>query len=124
MKQFVTPYNGNHKVKGEVITMKSATLPDEALSMRQIFEKFANGSPLEGKEEIYFEDNVYQNVEKMDLADVERLKDAYKEQQQEAEQKLDAIAAKRKRDKLKESIKKEQEQEVKKQEESKPESSQ
>lgn len=95
-KTFVTPHNGKHVPATEKNTLPSMTVPDEALSLRQIFQKFANGEPLEGKDEVYFPETIYHNVYKMDLADVETLMDIAKADQQEAAEKLDAEVTRRK----------------------------
>ncbi|UPW40791.1 hypothetical protein [Sigmofec virus UA08Rod_6926] len=59
MPRFRTAYN-HEPSQGEVIEGKSLTVPDRSLTLREIFDRFARGQPL---------DNIQRNVEYQDVDD-------------------------------------------------------
>lgn len=89
------------KYKGEVNNLPSQTIPNEALSIREILVRYSRGLPIDGKIPIYDEENDLPDPRKMDLADwetmqieareeVQRIKSAHEKQlqvQQEAKTK-------------------------------------
>lgn len=72
------------KTPGEKNGQPSLTIPDQALSMREILRRFANGMPLSvGKVPIYDEENDLPDFSKMDLADREEYAEMYRQEIQE-----------------------------------------
>lgn len=79
--------NYNHlRQAGEINTQPSMTVPDQAMSMKEILRRFAAGIPIEaGRVPIYDEENDLPDFRKMDLAEREAYVQQYNEE-------LDAIA--------------------------------
>jgi hypothetical protein len=79
MKKFNTILNYK-EYKGQVNKQKSLTVPDQALSIKQILERYARGLPIEQFKPIY-EQNIDEDSEfipdpsTMDLADRQEFKE-------------------------------------------------
>lgn len=74
---------------GEINTMPSRTVPDQALPMREILRRFANGMPLDaGRIPIYDDENDLPDFNKMDLADREAYAEQYKLELAELNQRI------------------------------------
>lgn len=66
-------YSTKNEIKGETNTMPSMTIPNEAMSIREILIRYSRGLPIDGKVPIYDEENDLPDPRKMDLADWEEL---------------------------------------------------
>jgi hypothetical protein len=74
--KFRTPYNAHELPKQrEHNTMPSMTVPDQTMSIKEIFRRFAQGLPIEGQKVPVYDDEYIPDVTKMDLADVQRLRE-------------------------------------------------
>lgn len=75
---FKSPFNNlNHGAYYEVITEPSETLPDQSMSVSEIFRRYAMGLPLGGQREgIYNEENEslmnYERMDKIEKIEVQR----------------------------------------------------
>lgn len=71
-------YNFKEHTNGEVNTQPSMTQPDQAMSIREILERFSRGLPIEGqKVPIYDEENDLPDIKTLDLAERQELKENY-----------------------------------------------
>lgn len=63
----------NYEVpRGKVFTQKSITIPDEAMSIREIMNRFSRGIPVPNERPIYFEGDVLNpDFNQMDLTEME-----------------------------------------------------
>lgn len=68
-----------HKVKGEENKFPSQTIPNEAMSIREILVRYSRGMPIDTRVPIYDEENDLGslNPRKMDLADIQELREQY-----------------------------------------------
>jgi hypothetical protein len=74
--KFRTPYNAHELPKQfEQNTMPSQTIPDQTMSIKEIFRRFAQGLPMEGQKVPVYDDEYVPDVTKMDLADVQSLRE-------------------------------------------------
>lgn len=77
---FKTPYNREtHKTQAEKNTSPSLTIPDQSMSIPEIFRRFASGLPVGGQKVPFYDDNEENDLpdpKTMDLADIQ----AYQEQ--------------------------------------------
>lgn len=73
---FKTQYNSKDiKVRGEISFRPSKTIPDQSLSVKEIFRRFANGLPLQGQKiPVYDGDEDQPDFRRMDLAEIEDFK--------------------------------------------------
>jgi len=84
MKKFNTILDYK-EYKGQVNKQKSLTVPDQAMSIKQIMERFARGLPVEQFKPIY-DENIDEDSEfipdprTMDLADRQAYAEAYREE--------------------------------------------
>lgn len=75
------------KATEEQNTQPSKTIPNEAMSIREILIRYARGLPINGsKVPIYDEENDLPDPRKMDLADWQELRERYKEELEEIRQ--------------------------------------
>lgn len=101
-----TPYNRlNHGSYYEINTSPSETLPDQSMSVSEIFRRYAMGLPLGGQREgIYNEDNEsLMNYERMDKIEKIEVQRRYQQRLREIDEDLKAQDKKRyqeERDKL------------------------
>lgn len=87
------------KYPGEVFTLPSLTVPDQALSLKEIIRRFAMGIPMDGgRLPVFDEENDLPDFTKMDLADREEAVERYQEELREIKERLNlaksAVAAK------------------------------
>lgn len=86
--------------KGEVNTQPSETVPDQSLTVKEIYQRFASGRPLSKSRNLHFTgDDFFPESRSLDLVDMH---DEYLNASQaraDAENKLQEQAAKRKRGK-------------------------
>lgn len=68
-----TKFNYVHENYGEVNTLPSATVPGDAMSLRDLLDRFARGLALpEPRQQPYYnQEEVFPNFKKMDLVDQE-----------------------------------------------------
>lgn len=61
---------------GREIEGPSLTVPDQVMSMREIFKRFANGLPISGtnQEPLYMGDDIQFNPKKLDLTELDALR--------------------------------------------------
>lgn len=84
MKKFNTILNYK-EYKGQVNKQKSLTVPDQAMSIKQIMERFARGLPIEQFKPIY-DDNIDEDSEylpdprTLDLAERQMYKEVFTEE--------------------------------------------
>lgn len=78
------------KVKGETFTLPSKTIPDQTLSIQEIMRRYAAGLPLEGEKVPFYdgEEEDLPDVRKMDLAEVQEMREAIADNIQASQQKL------------------------------------
>lgn len=63
------------KPKHQKFTQASQTIPDQSLTMRQLFDRYAKGLPLEAKDPVYYgEDDEIPDFKKMDLTEIDEYK--------------------------------------------------
>lgn len=68
------------KIRGEVNTKPSLTVPDQTMSIKEILERFARGLPFQaGKVPIYEGEEEIPDLRTMDLADIQELTESAKE---------------------------------------------
>jgi len=99
-----TQYNPN-KVTEETFTNPSLTIPNEALSVREILIRYSRGLPIDERVPIYDEENDLLDPRKMDLADVQELREQYAAELAEIKQKkkeYDEAQARAEQEKLEE----------------------
>lgn len=79
-----TAYNSHKFMKtGEINTRPSKTIPDQTMSLKQLLERFARGIPAVGNAStpIYEGDDIdLPDIKKMDLAEIQALKDEVQSQ--------------------------------------------
>lgn len=77
--KFKTPYTENQKSIGEINTRPSQTIPDQAMSVREMLDRHTRGLPMEGvKVPIYDgENDIFNGVDprKLDLTELQDLRD-------------------------------------------------
>lgn len=66
--------------KNERNTKPSMTVPDQALPMREILTRFAKGIPVGVKTPVYNGEELLPDIKKMDLVDIQELKEAIKDE--------------------------------------------
>jgi len=81
-----TQYNP-HQVKEETNDSPSLTIPNEALSVREILIRYSRGLPIDERVPIYDEENDLLDPRKLDLADVQALREQYQEELQNLKEK-------------------------------------
>jgi hypothetical protein len=72
--------------KGQTFTQPSQTVPDHAMTPRQLLERYAKGMPLGGHDinaAIWDEENNGVDLRKLDLVDLQILRDGIQEEIQE-----------------------------------------
>lgn len=72
-------FNYNHDIeRGEVNTLPSMTVPDGTMTVREIFDRYARGSFLPMKEELWDDDPEMElpDIHHMDLADRSALQES------------------------------------------------
>lgn len=98
------------KVKGEVFTKPSLTIPDQTMSLREILDRYSRGLPVDGMagEPIYHgEEDEMPDFRRMDLAEIQEYreniqqfvndtKDKYQAEQADIKSKKAAAAAEQK----------------------------
>lgn len=89
-KRFSTQYDP-HPVKGEINTKPSLTIPNEAMSIREILVRYSRGLPIDTKVPMYEEEQLLPNVKHMDLADLQTLRENVAEEIQQKKTHLDKI---------------------------------
>lgn len=65
---------------GEKVTQPSMTVPNEAMSIREILVRYSRGLPIDAKVPIYDEENDLPDPKKMDLADWEEMQIAARQE--------------------------------------------
>lgn len=96
---------------GEVNGQPSLTVPDQAMSLKEILRRFASGIPMDaGKVPIYDEENDLPDFTKMDLADREALAQEYAEEVREIKERVKERETKRAEKLLLEKLEKEKKQ--------------
>lgn len=59
-------------MRGERNSGEIMTVPDQSLSIRKLLEDYTRGLPLPGAKEVYYdEDDIYPNINDMDLVDIQ-----------------------------------------------------
>lgn len=83
--------------KGRLNTQPSEAIPDQTMSMREIMERYAKGAPLTNvKTPVYFgEDEEYPDVKKMDLVEIQEMKERAQESIESIKKSLDYQAKQR-----------------------------
>jgi len=90
-RMMFTPQHGN----GEINKEKSVTVPDQAMSMREILERYRKGEPLEiGHNPAYDEFDDAPDLTKMSWEERADLLDQVKLTRKVAEEKLEAMRSK------------------------------
>lgn len=77
-----------HLVKGEINNLPSLTIPNEAMSIREIMVRYTRGLPVDQKVPLYEEEQFLPDVRHMDLADVQTLKEQVAEDIENKKRKL------------------------------------
>lgn len=74
--------NYNHEEQhGEINLFPSLTVPDQALSLREIIRRYAQGIPMDiGKIPVFDEENDLPDFRKMDLAEREEWRQKFQEE--------------------------------------------
>lgn len=75
----------------EVNTLPSETVPDQTMSIREILERFAKGLPVNGAKVAYYDDEDDESLpdpRTLDLADLQALKEEYKNELLTIQQKI------------------------------------
>ncbi|QCQ85008.1 hypothetical protein [Blackfly microvirus SF02] len=88
-------YNSKYFPKGyETDFGPSEAVPDQAMSMRTIFERFAVGLPLGGaKIPMYDEENTLPDIRTLDLAEIQEMKENFTNEIVQIKQKREAYHA-------------------------------
>jgi len=106
---FQTHYKNHSNQKEKESTQPSLTVPNQSMTIREIYQRYASGRSLSGvanpvydydgnsKYEIDFDDYM-PDISKMDLADRQEIMESAKEQLDEVKKRLNAVAAARKRE--------------------------
>lgn len=100
--------------KGKVFTEPTLTVPDQAMTVREILERYASGMPLDGQagEPFYDEESEGINLKTLDLSERAELLDNYRKMREEAlrrqtrEEKTSFENLKEEYEKLKKSVEK------------------
>lgn len=78
------PYNANKFARTyEINTQPSMTIPDMTMPLKELLDRFARGLPLEGKiqgEAQYHGDDMPPDLKRMDLTEIDELKQQVAEQ--------------------------------------------
>ncbi|WNK13164.1 MAG: hypothetical protein [Microvirus sp.] len=88
MMRWTTIYNHDWaNAKRETNTKPSMTLPNQSMSMREIMSKFASGMPINAsqREEIYDGEDFYPDPKTLDLAELQQIKEQYRDEIKEIE---------------------------------------
>lgn len=101
-----TPLSIDHHVKHEKPTDKpSMTIPDQALTVAQLVERNKRGLPLGGARQPQFQENPEKDfmpdIQKLDLAEIQELKDQAAATIAQSREKLEVIEQQKKGRKLK-----------------------
>lgn len=100
MKRVKTWLNAtDFPVQGEKQFSPSKTVPDQTMSMRELLDRYARGLPLAGaKEPMYYGEEDLPDLNRLDLAEIQELKEANKQriadQQADLQRQRDAKAKK------------------------------
>lgn len=86
--KFKTPYNAKEfPKKGEVNNMPSETLPEQSMTISEIYNRYARGLPLESKVPIYQgEEQEFPDLQHLDLAEREEIILQHKQELEEIKQ--------------------------------------
>lgn len=81
MKRIKTPLNATEfPILGEKHFTPSQTVPDQTMSMRELLDRYARGLPLAGaKEPMYYGEEDLPDLHRLDLAEIQELKEANKQ---------------------------------------------
>lgn len=74
-----TQYEPNNPI-GEINNLPSMTIPNEALSVREILVRYSRGMPIDSKVPMFDEENDLIDPRKIDLADAQTLREQYQEE--------------------------------------------
>lgn len=98
-KHITTKFNYVYENYGEINTMPSATIPEDSMSLRDMLDRYARGIPLpESRLQPYYNDKeVLPNINNMDLADLQTLRENATLQTQQLENELKEEIATRKK---------------------------
>lgn len=67
----------SHDCPGETNPYPSQTIPNEAMSIREIMIRYSRGLPIDGKVPIFDEENDLPDPRKLDLAEIQQLREEY-----------------------------------------------
>nr|QJB19327.1 MAG: hypothetical protein [Microvirus sp.] len=62
-------------VKGEVNTGLSMTVPDQAMTIQELYRRFANGEPLGAEREAYYDEDDLNNYDGLDPISIAEMKE-------------------------------------------------
>lgn len=98
---FQTPWNLHHVI-GEVNNLPSQTVPDQAMSIGEIMQRFTHGLTVQGREPLYEPENDLPDPKKLDLVDLQEMRQELTELQRRNKAKQDkankALAEKKEAD--------------------------
>jgi len=96
-----TIFNANEFNDDETITEVSQTIPDQAMSVRELLNRYASGQPLGGTEPIYEgEDGDGIDPRRLDLAERQELEIKARQELAEIEERLKSKKAEKSKSKL------------------------
>lgn len=92
-----TQYQPIDQFKGEKNDLPSQTIPNEAMSIREILVRYARGLPIDGKVPLYDEANDLPDPRKLDLAEIQELREQYQAEIAEIKAKQEKYQSEQKR---------------------------
>lgn len=86
---FRNNFFNKEKTGGETFTKKSQTIPNEAMSIREIMVRYSRGLPIDSKVPVYDEENDLPDMRTLDIIDIHEMRMKAKQEIEELRQKAE-----------------------------------